>query len=149
MRIGVGFDAHRFGGPGPLLLAGVRVPHDQGLEGHSDADVVAHAVADAVLGAAGLGDLGELFGSDDPALAGADSLALLAECVGRAGGAVESADTTVIAQTPRLAPYRAEMSRRLSKVLGCAASVKATTTDGMGFTGRGEGIAAVAVILLR
>ena len=149
MRIGLGFDAHRFGGPGPLVLAGVTVPHDRGLEGHSDADVLAHAVADAVLGAAGLGDLGEIFGTDDPALLGADSLALLAECVGRAGGGVVSADATVIAQTPRLAPHRAAMAANLSRALGCPASVKATTTDHMGFTGRGEGVAALAVVLLR
>lgn len=148
MRIGIGFDAHRFSGPGPVLLGGVPVPHEHGLEGHSDADVLAHALADAVLGAAGLGDLGDMFGSDDPALAGADSLALLAECVGRVGEVV-SADTTVIAQAPRLSAYREAMAANLERVLGCPVGVKATTTDAMGFTGRGEGIAALAVVLLR
>jgi 2-C-methyl-D-erythritol 2,4-cyclodiphosphate synthase len=152
VRVGIGFDAHRFGGPGPLLLGGVAIPFERGLEGHSDADVLAHAVADAVLGAAGLGDLGELFGADDALLAGADSLALLSECVARAartGGEVLSADATIVAQAPRLAPHRAEMAGNLSRALGCAAGVKATTTDRMGFTGRGEGIAALAVVLLR
>jgi 2-C-methyl-D-erythritol 2,4-cyclodiphosphate synthase len=144
-------DVHRFGGPGPVVLGGVRIDHDTGLEGHSDADVLTHAIADAVLGAAGLGDLGMVFGTDDPALHGAESLGLLAECVRRAAGAglrPESADATLVAERPRIGPHRAAMVANLSAAMGCAVSIKATTTDGIGFTGRGEGVAAMAVVLL-
>ena len=147
-RVGLGFDAHRFGGPGPLRLAGVEVPHAEGLAGHSDGDVVAHAVADAVLGAAGLGDLGAIFGTGDPALRGADSMELLARCVGRAAARPAWSDVTVVAESPRLAGHRVAMGEHLGQVLGCPVNVKITSTDGMGFTGRGEGIAALAVVLL-
>ncbi len=148
---GWGFDAHRFGGDPPLLLAGVVADSPRGLAGTSDADVVAHAVADALLGAAALGDLGSLFPSDDPTWVGADSMELLAsavqQCVSK-GLVVAHLDVTVIAQTVRVAPLREEMRRRLASALGVevdAVSVKATSTDGMGFTGRDEGVAAVAV----
>jgi 2-C-methyl-D-erythritol 2,4-cyclodiphosphate synthase len=137
-----------------LVLAGVEVPHPEGLAGHSDADVVAHALMDALLGAAGLGDIGQLFPDDDDAYRGADSIALLAE-VGRrvaaAGWRVVNVDVTVVCEAPRLAPLRGAMAARLAAALGVApqaVGVKATTTEGMGFAGRGEGIVALAVCLL-
>jgi len=136
------------------MLAGVEVPHPQGLAGHSDADVAAHAVADALLGAAGLGDIGELFPDDDEAYRGADSIGLLVEVTRRvaaAGWRVVNVDLTVVCQAPRLAPYRGAMASRLAAALAVApgaVGVKATTTEGMGFAGRGEGIVALAVCLL-
>ncbi len=153
MRVGWGIDAHRFGDP-PLLLAGVVVDRDRGLAGTSDADVVAHAVADALLGAAALGDLGAHFPSSDPRWHGADSMALLqtvVEIVTEAGFRPEFVDVTVIGETVKVAPHRETIRAALSKVLGLATeavSVKATTTDGMGFLGRDEGMAAVAVAVL-
>jgi len=153
MRIGQGVDAHRFSRhPGrPLVLAGVVVPGAAGLEGHSDADVATHALCDAVLGAAGLGDLGRLFPDTDPAFAGASSLELLATCcrvAHEAGFTVGNADVTVVAQVPRLAAFLNEMATTLSAAVGAPVSVKATTTESMGAIGRGEGIAATAVVLL-
>jgi 2-C-methyl-D-erythritol 2,4-cyclodiphosphate synthase len=156
VRIGQGVDVHPFSDDParPLVLAGVTVPEGPGLAGHSDADVVLHAVVDALLGAAGLGDIGSLFGSDDPRYAGADSSTFVAEALRRvtdAGWRVGNVDCTVIAQRPRVAPHREAMRERLAALLGVAAdavNVKATTTDGLGFTGRGEGIACVAVVLL-
>jgi 2-C-methyl-D-erythritol 2,4-cyclodiphosphate synthase len=136
------------------VLAGVEVAHPQGLAGHSDADVAAHAVMDALLGAAGLGDIGQLFPDDDEAYRGADSIALLAEVVRRvtaAGWRVVNVDLTVVCEAPRLAPLRGAMAARLAAALGIApdaVGVKATTTEGMGFAGRGEGIVALAVCLL-
>jgi 2-C-methyl-D-erythritol 2,4-cyclodiphosphate synthase len=136
------------------VLAGVEVPHPQGLAGHSDADVAAHAVMDALLGAAGLGDIGQLFPDDDEAYRGADSIALLAEVVRRvaaAGWRVVNVDLTVVCEAPRLAALRGAMAARLAAALGvapAAVGVKATTTEGMGFAGRGEGIVALAVCLL-
>jgi len=136
------------------VLAGVEVPHPEGLAGHSDADVAAQAVMDALLGAAGLGDIGRLFPDDDEAYRGADSIVLLAE-VGRsvaaAGWRVVNIDLTVVCEAPRLAPLRGAMAARLAAALGVApqaVGVKATTTEGMGFAGRGEGIVALAVCLL-
>ncbi len=136
------------------MLAGVEVPHPEGLAGHSDADVAAHAVMDALLGAAGLGDIGQLFPDGDEAYRGADSIALLAD-VGRrvaaAGWRVVNVDLTVVCEAPRLAPLRGAMVARLAAALGIApeaVGVKATTTEGMGFAGRGEGIVALAVCLL-
>jgi 2-C-methyl-D-erythritol 2,4-cyclodiphosphate synthase len=155
MRVGWGFDAHRFGGEPPLLLAGVVADESAGLAGTSDGDVAAHATADALLGAASLGDLGTHFPSDDPAWAGADSMDLLARVVamlGRAGFAVASVDLTVIAERLRVAAIRESMRERLAAVLEVgvdAVSVKATTTDGMGWLGRGEGMAAAAVATIR
>ena len=154
MRAGLGVDAHRFGGPGPLRLAGVIVEASRGLVGTSDADVVAHAVADALLGAAALGDLGSHFPSDDPGLEGADSMGLLAQVAGmvrEAGFEIESIDATVIAEEVRVAPHRDRMREALAAALGMAVariSVKATSTDGMGLTGTGEGIAATAIALV-
>ncbi len=155
LRIGVGVDAHAFGDGVALVLGGVRIDHPRGLVGHSDGDVVAHALTDALLGAAGLADIGALFPSDDERYRGADSLALLADAYGRvraAGFALVNADCVVIGQEPRVARYRQEMRRRLAAALGVEegrVNVRATTTDRLGFTGRGEGLAANAVALLR
>jgi 2-C-methyl-D-erythritol 2,4-cyclodiphosphate synthase len=154
MLIGQGFDAHRFAAGRALILGGVQVPHDQGMEAHSDGDVVIHALCDALLGAAGLGDIGRHFPDSDPAYAGIDSRVLLrrvmADLQGR-GLRVHNADLTVIAQRPRLSPHIPAMREALATDLGCdpaRVNVKATTTERMGFTGRGEGIAALAVVLL-
>lgn len=154
LRVGIGFDAHAFAAGAPLVLGGVRIEHAQGLSGHSDGDVLAHALIDAVLGAAALGDIGSLFPSGDPSLAGADSIGLLAHAwaeVEEAGWRLVNAQVVLIGQEPRLAPHRAEMSGRLAGALGVEServSVQATTTDELGFTGRGEGLAAQAVALL-
>ena len=154
MRVGWGLDAHRFGGPGPTLLAGVAVDGSRGVEATSDGDVLAHAAADALLGAAALGDLGTLFPSGDSRWRGADSMGLLAEVVRRVAGAgyrVASLDATVIAERVRVAPHREPIRDRLAAVLGVdpgVVSVKATSTDGLGFLGRDEGLAAVVVVVL-
>jgi 2-C-methyl-D-erythritol 2,4-cyclodiphosphate synthase len=154
MRVGWGFDAHRFGGPGPTLLGGVVVDADRGVEATSDGDVLAHALADALLGAAALGDLGERFPSEDERWSGADSMSLLAEVVGTvvaAGFRVASVDVTVVVERIRVAPHRGAIRNRLAAALGTDAgmvSVKATSTDGLGFVGRDEGLAAVAVAVL-
>jgi 2-C-methyl-D-erythritol 2,4-cyclodiphosphate synthase len=154
VRVGWGFDAHRFGGEGPTLLGGVSVDPDRGVVGTSDADVLAHAVADALLGAAALGDLGELFPSSDPRWEDADSMELLAEVVERIGAAgfrVGSVDCTIIAESVAVSPYRGAIRDRLAGVLDVgrqAVSVKATSTDGLGFIGRDEGLAAVVVAVL-
>ena len=153
-RVGTGFDAHALEDGVPLVLAGVRIDHPRGLAGHSDGDVLAHALTDAVLGAAGLEDIGALFPSGDPALAGADSLELLAKAWERVqihGWALANADVILIGEEPRLAPHRGEMRRRLAAALAVdpdLVAVRATTTDRLGFTGRGEGLAAQAVALL-
>lgn len=153
-RIGLGFDAHRLGGPPPVKLAGVEVDRSQGLVATSDGDVAAHAVADAMLGAAALGDLGTHFPSEEPEWQGADSMDLLAKVVTMVAEArmgVGNIDLTVIAETVRVAPFRERVRRNLAHALGVElgkVSVKATTTDRMGFTGREEGIAAWAVVLL-
>ncbi len=153
-RVGTGVDAHAFEAGVPLVLGGVRIDHPRGLAGHSDGDVLAHALTDALLGAAGLEDIGALFPSGDPALAGADSLDLLArawEQIRSSGWQLANADVVLIGEEPRLAPHRQEMRRRLSDALGIdpeLVAVRATTTDGLGFTGRGEGLAAQAVALL-
>jgi 2-C-methyl-D-erythritol 2,4-cyclodiphosphate synthase len=153
-RVGTGFDAHAFEDGVPLVLGGVRIEHPRGLAGHSDGDVLAHALTDALLGAAGLEDIGALFPSGDPALAGADSLELLAQAweqVQAAGWRLANADVVLIGEEPRLAPHRQEMRRRLSNALGAdpeLVAVRATTTDGLGFAGRCEGLAAQAVALL-
>jgi 2-C-methyl-D-erythritol 2,4-cyclodiphosphate synthase len=154
-RIGSGFDAHALEEGVPLVLGGVRIDHPRGLAGHSDGDVLAHALTDAVLGAAGLEDIGVLFSSDDPALAGADSVELLREAWGKVhalGWELANADVILIGEEPRLAPRRDEMRARLASALGVSpdlVAVRATTTDKLGFTGRGEGLAAQAVALLR
>ena len=155
LRIGLGIDAHAFAAGVPLVLAGVTIDHPLGLAGHSDGDVIAHALTDALLGAAGLADIGALFPSDDEAFRDADSLGLLAGAyrqVREAGFALVNADCVLVGQEPRIAPHREEMRRRLAGALGVDAeivNVRATTTDRLGFTGRGEGLAAEAVALVR
>ena len=154
MRIGHGYDVHRLVPGRPLILGGVTVPSDVGLDGHSDADVLTHAVIDALLGAAGLGDIGALFPDTDPAFRGADSIGLLDAVVGRveaAGYAIGNVDATVVLQRPKLRPHVDAMRARLADTLRVAldaVSVKATTGEGMGFVGAGEGAAAHAVCLL-
>ena len=151
MRVGLGVDAHRFGPGRPLMLGTVQVDHPDGLIGYSDGDVVAHALCDALLGASGGPDIGALFPPGDPAWAGAAGSRLLKEvreCVARQGFRVVNAHAVVICEYPRLAPYRPRMEEALSALLGAPVGVHATTTDGMGFTGRGEGIACQAVALL-
>jgi 2-C-methyl-D-erythritol 2,4-cyclodiphosphate synthase len=150
MRSGIGYDVHRFGDAGRrLVLAGVEIAGERGLAGHSDADAVTHAVVDALLGAAGKGDIGEHFPDDDPAFEGADSIALLERVVGElTGWRVVNVDVTVIAERPRLGPHKRRMAERLAGALGVDVScvnVKATTNEGLGAIGRGEGIAALAV----
>jgi 2-C-methyl-D-erythritol 2,4-cyclodiphosphate synthase len=153
-RIGQGFDAHRFEEGRPLVLGGVTIEHPRGLAGHSDADVLAHAVADALLGAMGLGDLGRHFPSNDPRWEGVDSLHLLArvaEMVQKVGGAPVQVDATLCLEQPKMAPHLSAMREKLADAIGLEpdrVSLKATTTDGMGFTGRGEGAAAFAVALV-
>ncbi len=154
MRIGHGYDVHRLVEGRKLILGGVEIPFEQGLLGHSDADVLAHAVMDALLGAAALGDIGKLFPDSDPAYSGADSLVLLrrvAEVLAEHGYGIGNVDATVLAQRPKLAPYIPEMRERLAAAMGVGpgqVSVKATTEEGLGFTGTGEGIAAHAVALI-
>lgn len=154
-RVGTGVDAHAFADGVPLVLGGVRIDHPRGLVGHSDGDVLAHALADALLGAAGMEDIGALFPSGDAALAGADSIGLLGEAwrrVREAGWELVNADVVLIGEEPRLAPHRDAMRARLAGALGVEperVAVRATTTDGLGFTGRREGLAAQAVALLR
>ncbi len=151
VRVGFGYDSHRFVDGRPLLLAGQRIPFGQGLAGHSDADAVAHAVIDALLGAAGLGDIGTLFPDSDPAWRDADSMALLDDVAGRlrsAGWVPHNVDVTVVLEAPRLGPFKAAMAAALAGRLGIPAEsvcVKAKTNEGMGFIGRGEGVAVMAV----
>lgn len=154
MRIGHGFDAHRFEAGRALVIGGVRVPSDRGLAAHSDGDVLIHALCDALIGAAGLGDIGRLFPDSSEQYRNIDSRVLLRDVVARleaAGLRVANADMTVIAQAPRLGPHVPDMRTRLAEDLGIGperVNVKATTTEGMGYTGRAEGIAAHAVVLL-
>ncbi len=154
MRIGSGYDVHRLVEGRKLILGGVDVPYERGLLGHSDADVLAHAITDALLGAAALGDIGKLFPDNDPQYEGADSLALLGRVcalLGEKGYSIGNIDATVIAQRPKLAPHIPQMRENLAKACGIAlpqVSVKATTEEGLGFTGSGDGIAASAVCLL-
>ena len=155
MRVGIGYDVHRLEEGRPLILGGVTIPSPVGLLGHSDADVLTHAIMDALLGAVGKGDIGRHFPDTDPALEGVGSLFILDRVMAEveAGGFVPvNVDTVIIAQAPKLAPYTAAMQERLAPILGLEPgriNVKATTTEGLGFTGRGEGIAAQAVVLLR
>jgi 2-C-methyl-D-erythritol 2,4-cyclodiphosphate synthase len=153
-RVGTAFDAHALEDGVPLVLGGVRIEHPRGLAGHSDGDVLAHALTDALLGAAGLEDIGALFPSGDAAFAGADSLELLGQAwerVRSSGWRLANADVVLVGEEPRLALHRDEMRRRLAAALGVEpelVAVRATTTDGLGFAGRGEGLAAQAVALL-
>jgi 2-C-methyl-D-erythritol 2,4-cyclodiphosphate synthase len=152
LRVGIGVDAHALERGRPLVLGGVRLDYDRGLAGHSDGDVLAHALTDAVLGAAGLGDIGALFPSGDEQFRGASSVDLLREAyrqVLAAGWTLVNADCVLIGERPQIAPYREEMRQRLSEAVGGGeVNVRATTTDQLGFTGRGEGLAAHAVALL-
>jgi 2-C-methyl-D-erythritol 2,4-cyclodiphosphate synthase len=154
MRIGHGFDVHRLVPDRPLILGGVTIPYEHGLLGHSDADVLLHAVCDAILGALGLGDIGRYFPDTDAAYQGIDSILLLEHVVALAqarGFRVGNLDTTIVAQRPRLAPHVGEMTANLAKVCQIASgavNVKATTTEQLGYAGRGEGICAYAVVLM-
>jgi 2-C-methyl-D-erythritol 2,4-cyclodiphosphate synthase len=148
LRVGTGYDSHRLAEGESLVFGGVEIEHDRGLAGHSDADVLTHAVIDAILGACGLGDIGELFPPGEEQWRDADSIDMLRVVVGRVPGAVVNVDVTVICEEPQLAPYKAEISSRLTGVLSAPVSVKATTNEGMGAIGRGEGIACIAVALV-
>ena len=154
-RTGMGFDVHAFSGAGPIMLGGLQVPHGRGLAGHSDADVVLHAITDALLGAAGLGDIGEHFPPSEPRWKGAESSLFLAHAAAlvRAQGAIiDHVDCTIIAEEPKVGPHRQAMRARIAEVLGVdvdQVSIKATTTEGLGFAGRREGIAAQAVVSIR
>ena len=153
-RIGQGFDVHAFASGRKLILGGINIPYELGLAGHSDADVLAHALCDALLGAAGLGDIGQHYPDNDARFSGVDSMKLLADVVAKLkaqGWNIGNADMTVIAEAPRLAPFIPEMRQRIAEVLGIAieqVNVKATTTEQLGFTGRREGIAAQAIALI-
>lgn len=153
-RTGIGYDSHRFAPGRPLILGGVEVPHPMGLTGHSDADVVAHALTDAILGAAGAGSIGGLFPDSDPAFRGADSIELLQrayQVVRERGFTFVQADVTVIAEAPKIAPHAARMAERLASALQAPAgdiNIKGKTNEGMGWIGRGEGVAAIAVATL-
>lgn len=153
-RVGVGYDSHRFAPGRPLILGGVRIESERGLLGHSDADAVCHAITDAVLGAAGLGDIGEMFPDTDPANKDRDSVEMLEAAVGRVSGAgyvVRNVDVSVIAESPRLSPERDKIRSRLAAALGVhfsAVSVKGKSNEGMGWIGRGEGLACIAVATL-
>jgi 2-C-methyl-D-erythritol 2,4-cyclodiphosphate synthase len=158
LRVGQGFDVHRFAGPEEgrsLILMGCEIPHDCGLAGHSDADVMVHALMDALLGAAGLGDIGHHFPDTDPAYKGADSTLLLERVMGdlaERGWQVVNADVCLIGERPKIGPHRLRMRDRVAPLLGLPAdalNVKATTTEKLGFTGRGEGLAAQAVVLIQ
>jgi 2-C-methyl-D-erythritol 4-phosphate cytidylyltransferase / 2-C-methyl-D-erythritol 2,4-cyclodiphosphate synthase len=154
-RTGMGFDVHAFAGAGPVMLGGIAIPHSRGLAGHSDADVVLHAITDALLGAGGLGDIGEHFPPSDPAWKGASSDRFLRHAVDQLrsrGAIVDYVDCTVIAEEPKVGPYRMAMRERVAGIMGVTVdqvSIKATTTEGLGFTGRREGIAAQAVATIR
>ena len=154
IRVGLGYDSHRFQPPGPLILGGIRIPFDSHLHGHSDGDAVCHALTDAILGAAGAGDIGDMFSDRDPANKGRDSVEMLAETVERVrqiGFRVDHVDVTIVAESPRLTDHKEFMRARLAGALGIASadvSVKAKTNDGLGWIGRGEGIACYAVATL-
>lgn len=155
LRVGIGFDAHAFAGEGPLVLAGVEIPHSAGLAGHSDADLVCHAATDALLGASGGEDIGALFPSDDEALRGASSIELLRQAwsaIREQGWRLVNLDAVLVIEEPRVAPHRAAMRESLASALDVPAervTVRASTTDRLGFVGRGEGAACQAVALLQ
>lgn len=154
MRVGMGYDVHRLVPERDLIIGGVKIPYEKGLLGHSDADVLLHAIMDALLGAAALGDIGKHFPDNDPAYKGADSLMLLGrvgEILSEEGYVIENIDSTIIAQKPKMAPHIEQMRRNIADTLGLDISrvnVKATTEEGLGFTGTGEGISAQAIALI-
>lgn len=154
IRVGIGYDSHRYAEGGPLKLGGIEIPFERHLAGHSDGDAVAHALTDAILGAAGLGDIGQMFSDRDPANRGRDSIEMLGLALARvrdAGFAVAQVDVTVIAESPRITPYREGMRATLARALAvtdAAVSIKGKTNEGMGWIGRGEGIACLAVATL-
>jgi 2-C-methyl-D-erythritol 2,4-cyclodiphosphate synthase len=143
--VGIGYDSHTFAEGRPLILGGVEIEHERGLAGHSDADVLTHAVIDALLGAAGRGDIGTLFPDDEERWRDADSIDLLRVVVGTLPGSIVNVDATIVCEQPRLAPHREEMERILGEATSARVSVKATSNEGMGWIGRGEGIACIAV----
>jgi len=155
IRVGIGYDSHRFVVGRPLTLGGIQIPSEVGLQGHSDADAICHAVTDAILGAAGLGDIGEMFPDTDPANKDRDSIGMLEAAVRRissAGYRVNQVDVSVVAETPRLAPHRDKIRSRLASALGidsASVSVKGKTNEGMGWIGRKEGLACIAVATLK
>jgi 2-C-methyl-D-erythritol 2,4-cyclodiphosphate synthase len=143
--VGIGYDSHRFEQGRRLVLGGVEIDHPRGLAGHSDADVLIHAVIDAILGAGGSGDIGTMFPDEDEQWRGADSLDLLRTVVGTIAGPILNVDATIVCEEPRLGPYKAEMERTIAEATSARVSVKATSNEGMGWIGRGEGIACIAV----
>lgn len=145
MSVGIGYDSHRFAEGRRLVLGGVEIDHPRGLAGHSDADVLTHAVIDALLGASAAGDIGTLFPDDDDLWRDADSIDLLRTVVGTVAGRIVNVDATLVCEEPRIGPFRAEMERILAEATSARVSVKATTNEGMGWIGRGEGIACLAV----
>jgi 2-C-methyl-D-erythritol 2,4-cyclodiphosphate synthase len=145
MSVGIGYDSHRFAEGRRLVLGGVEIEYPRGLAGHSDADVLTHAVIDALLGASGMGDIGTLFPDDEERWQGANSIDLLRTVVGTVSGRIVNVDATLICEEPRIGPFRAEMERILAEATSARVSVKATTNEGMGWIGRGEGIACIAV----
>ena len=148
LRVGIGYDSHRLEEGERLVIGGVEIEHDRGLAGHSDADVLTHAVIDALLGSCGLGDLGELFPPDEEEWRDANSIDMLRVVIGKLPGAVVNVDATLVCEEPRLAPYKAQIASLLSGALSAPVSVKASTNEGMGAIGRGEGIACFAVALV-
>jgi 2-C-methyl-D-erythritol 2,4-cyclodiphosphate synthase len=148
VSVGIGYDSHRLVEGETLVLGGVEIEHDRGLAGHSDADVLTHAIIDAVLGAGGSGDIGSLFPDSEERWRDADSLDLLRTALAAVSGRVLNVDATLICEQPAIGPHRAEMERTLSELLSARVAIKASTNEGMGFIGRGEGIACVAVAAL-
>jgi 2-C-methyl-D-erythritol 2,4-cyclodiphosphate synthase len=147
--VGIGYDSHRFAAGRRLVLGGVEIEHELGLAGHSDADVLTHAVIDALLGAAGHGDIGTMFPDDEEQWQGADSIDLLRTAVGTIAGSIVNIDATLICEQPRLGPYKAEMERTIGDATSARVSVKATSNEGMGWIGRGEGIACIAIAMVQ
>jgi len=145
VNVGIGYDSHRFAEGRPLILGGVEIEYDRGLEGHSDADALTHAVIDAVLGAAGLDDIGTSFPDTDPTWENANSIELLRTVVGMLRGPIRNIDVTVICEEPKIGPYRGRIMRVIGDVTSARVNIKATTNEGMGWIGRGEGIACMAV----
>jgi len=148
MSVGIGYDSHRFAVGRRLVLGGVEIEHSRGLAGHSDADVLTHAVIDALLGAAGMGDIGAVFPDDEERWRDADSVDMLRTVVGMVGGRIVNVDATLVCEEPRIGPLRAEMERNLAEATSARVSVKATSNEAMGWIGRGEGIACIAVASL-